>query len=85
MRRAPCALALALGALLLPACRPRAEAARPGDAEIARAADPAERRALEQARDELDARYRREAAAKDAEIARLQRENAELQKRLQSR
>ncbi len=83
MRRA--LAVLLLGALLVPACRPRAAAGKPGDAEIARAADPAERRALEAARDELDARYRREAAAKDAEIARLQRENAELRQQLASR
>ncbi len=83
MRRA--LVVLGAAALLLPACRPRAEAGKPGDAEIARAADPAERRALEAARDELDARYRREAAAKDAEIARLERENADLRKQLESR
>lgn len=49
---------------------------------IAKAATDEERRALEEARAEIDAEGRREVAAKDAEIARLRRENEELRRQL---
>ena len=48
------------------------------DALIERAATPEEKKELAAVRDQVDAAKRAEARALDAEIARLERENAEL-------
>jgi len=48
------------------------------DALIERAVTPEEKQELAAVRDQVDAEKRAEAAALDAEIARLERENAEL-------
>lgn len=58
------------------------QASGAADATIARASSPEERRALEEARAEIDAEGRREVAARESEIARLRRENEELRRRL---
>ena len=71
-------------ALLCSACA--AEPAIPegpspaADALIDRAATPEEKKELIAVRDQADAEKRAEAAALDAEISRLERENAELRK-----
>ncbi len=54
------------------------------DAYIAQAEDEEERLALIEARDEIDAEMREEAAEMDAEIERLRKENEELRRRLES-
>jgi len=73
-------------ALLCFACASEPEPAIPGgaspaaDALIDRAATPEEKKELIAVRDQADAEKRAEAAALDAEISRLERENAELRK-----
>lgn len=80
----------ACAALVLAGCTPEAKDGNAGpstaaDAVLARASSDDERRALENARDEIDARAREEIAARDAEIDRLKRENDELRRRLGER
>jgi hypothetical protein len=73
--------------LLLSGCAAQPEPAIPegaspaADALIDRAPTPEEKAELTAVRDQVDAEKRAEAAALDAEIARLERENAELRKR----
>jgi hypothetical protein len=73
-------------ALLCFACASEPEPAIPegaspaADALIDRAATPEEKKELIAVRDQADAEKRAEAAALDAEISRLERENAELRK-----
>jgi hypothetical protein len=55
------------------------------DPYISQAADGEEREGLTQARDDIDAEMRAVAAQKDAEIARLEKENAALKARLAAR
>jgi hypothetical protein len=50
------------------------------DATIEKAKTPEEKRALEKARDDVDAEMREKARALDAEIERLQRDNERLKK-----
>ena len=54
------------------------------DAIIARAASPEERRALEQARNEIDAEMRPQIRTLDAEIEALRRENELLRRKPQA-
>ena len=72
-RRMPAFAALAAVAILLvgAAACPRRQEARPAEKEIARAPTVEERKALEQARDDVDRDMRRLAAEKEAEIERL--------------
>ena len=71
-------------AFLCSACAAETEPAIPdgaspaADALIDRAATPEEKKELTAVRDQADAEKRAEAQALDAEIARLERENAEL-------
>ena len=71
-------------ALLFSACAAHPEPTVPegaspaADALIDRAATPEEKKELIAVRDQVDAEKRAEAQALDAEIARLERENAEL-------
>ncbi len=60
-----------------PAAEGRSTAA---DALIEKARTPEERRALEKARDDVDAEMREKVRALDAEIERLQKENERLRK-----
>jgi hypothetical protein len=75
---------LAALALVLTGCGPAEDPALPpgaspaADALIEGAASPEEREQLAAVRDEVDAQKRAEAEALDAEIERLERENAEL-------
>jgi len=62
-----------------------AGASTAADPYIAQAADGEERDGLTQARDDIDVEMRAVAAQRDAEIARLQKENAELKARLAAR
>ena len=79
--------ALIVVALACVACAAHPDPAIPegaspaADAVIERATTPEEKRELIAVRDQVDAEKRAEAAALDAEIARLERENAELRKR----
>jgi hypothetical protein len=79
--------ALLLLALACTACTAHPEPGIPegaspaADTLIERAATPEEKKELIAVRDQVDADKRAEAAALDAEIARLTRENAELRKR----
>ena len=79
--------ALAMLALACLACAAHPEPAVPegpspaADALIEHAGSPQEKKELTAVRDQVDAEKRAEAAALDAEIARLERENAELRKR----
>ena len=72
--------------LILPACGGGESDALPegpspaADALIEGAPSPEEREKLAAVRDQVDAEKRAEAAALDAEISRLERENAELRK-----
>ena len=74
-------------ALACVACAAQPEPAIPqgaspaADTLIERAATPEEKKELTAVRDQVDAEMRAEAAALDAEIARLERENAALRKR----
>ena len=60
-------------------------ASNAADPYIAQAADGEERAGLTQARDDIDAEMRAVAAERDSEIARLEKENAELKARLAAR
>jgi hypothetical protein len=74
---------VAAGVLILAGCR--SDAPSPAaDAYIAQASDDEEREGLAQARDDVDAEMRAVAAARDAEIARLKKENEELKARVES-
>ncbi len=84
-----CLLAFVPALLLLARCAPagdappatRSEADAPStaaNAMIENAKTPEERRALEKARDEVDARMREKVRALDAEIERLRKENESL-------
>jgi hypothetical protein len=79
--RALCLVALALCACAAPSPEVPEGASPAADALIERAASPEEKKDLIAVRDQVDAEKRAEAAALDAEIARLERENAELRKR----
>ena len=61
-----------------PAPPPREAPSHAADATIEKAKTPEERRALEKARDEVDAEMREKVRALDAEIERLRRENEAL-------
>jgi len=79
--------AIVVLALACTACAAQPKPALPdgaspaADALIDHATTPEEKRELIAVRDQVDAEKRAEAAALDAEIARLERENAELRKR----
>ncbi len=74
--------ASALLALLATGCPGGGEPSTAADPYIAQAENDQEREALIEARDEIDADMREEAAEKDLEIERLQRENEELRRQL---
>jgi hypothetical protein len=76
----PLVLALAMG------CPGgRGESSTAADTYIAQASSDEERKALIEARDEIDAEMRVQAAERDAEIERLRRENEDLRRRLRER
>lgn len=85
--RAPFVLALACG--LAAGCGGRAPGAgtpsSAADAAIGQAADAEEREGLTAARDDLDARYRAEYEAKQAELERLEEENKRMREELARR
>ena len=69
--------------IVLAACgsRPAADHSHAADAIIDNAKTPGEREELTRVRDELDAAAQARIEQLDAEIARLEKENAELRKR----
>jgi len=71
--------------LLATGCPGGGDPSTAADPYIAQAENDEEREALIEARDEIDAEMRDEAAERDAEIERLQRENEELRRQLRER
>jgi hypothetical protein len=71
--------------LLATGCPGGGDPSTAADPYIAQAESEEEREALIEARDEIDAEMREEAAERDFEMERLRKENEELRRRLRER